>query len=142
MSKMKKIVSNSLEDGVKPKVVYNSAKLSQYFNVKNSVPQKYKSDLLYKCTCPQIDRNESYIGETEKRIEERIIDHNKRDKKSSIYKHSSGNSHSHIWLDNFQIVGRNYGNRIKRKIGEALLVNELKPSLNKQDKLFPLKLFN
>ena len=28
---------------------------------------------------------------------------------------------------------RNYGNRIKRKIGEALLINELKPSLNKQD---------
>ena len=33
VSKMKKIVSNSLEDGVKPKVVYNSTKLSQYFNV-------------------------------------------------------------------------------------------------------------
>ena len=34
---MKKIVSNSLEDGVKPKVVYNSAKLNQYFNVKDPV---------------------------------------------------------------------------------------------------------
>ena len=29
----------------------------------------------------------------------------------------------------------------KRKIGEALVINELKPSLNKQDKSFPLKLF-
>ena len=29
------------------------------------------------------------------------------------------NSHLHVWLDNFQIV-RNYGNLIKRKIGEAL----------------------
>ena len=35
-----------------------------------------------------------------------------------------------------------YGNYIKRKIGEALLINELKPSLNKRDKSFPLKLFN
>ena len=142
MSKMKKIICNSLEDGVKPNVVYNSAKLSQYFNAKDPVPQKYKSDLVYKCTCPQIDCNESYIGETERRFEERIIDHNKRDKKSHIYKHSSENSHPHVGLDNFEIVGRNYGNRIKRKIGEALLINELKPSLNKQDKLFPLKLFN
>ena len=81
MSKMKKIICNSLEDGVKPKVVYNSAKLNQYFNVKDPVPQKYKRDLVYKCTCPQIDRNESYIGETERRFEKRIIDHNKRDKK-------------------------------------------------------------
>ena len=80
MSKMKKIVSNSLEDGVKPKVVYNSAKLSQYFNIKDPVPQKYKSDLVYECTCPQIDCNESYIGETDRCFEERIIDHNKRDK--------------------------------------------------------------
>ena len=46
MSKIKKIKSNSLEDGVKPKVVYNLAKLSQYFNVKELVPQKYKSDLV------------------------------------------------------------------------------------------------
>ena len=40
------------------------------------------------------------------------------------------------------MVGRNYGTLIKRKIDEALLINELKPSLNKQDKSFPLKLFN
>ena len=30
---------------------------------------------------------------------------------------------------------------MKRKIAEALLINELKPSLNKQDRSFPLKLF-
>ena len=142
ISKMKKIVSNSLDDGVKPKVVYNSTKLSQCFNVKDPVPQKYKSDLVYKCTFPQIDCNESYIRETERRFEEHIIDHNKRDKTSHLYKHSGKNSHPHVWLDNFQIVGRNYGNRIKRKISEVLLINELKPSLNKQDKSFPLKLFN
>ena len=47
MSKMKKIVSYSLEDRVKPKIVYNSAKISQYFNVKDPVPKKDKSDLVY-----------------------------------------------------------------------------------------------
>ena len=139
---MKKKVSNSLEDGLKPKVVYNSAKLSQYFNVEDPVPQKYESDLVYKCTCPQTDCNESHISETERGFEERIIDHNKPDKNSHIYKHSSENSHPHVWLDSFQIVGRNYGKRVKRKIGEALLINELKPSLHKQDKSFALKLFN
>ena len=52
MSKMKKIVSNSLEDGVKPKGLHNSVKLSQYFNIKDPVTQEYKSDLVYECTCP------------------------------------------------------------------------------------------
>ena len=93
MSKMKKRVSNSLEDGVKLKVVYNLANLSQYFNVKDIVPQKYKSDLVYKCTCSQTDCNELYITENERHFDERIIDHNKRDKKSHIQIHSSENTH-------------------------------------------------
>ena len=38
MPKRKKIVINSSEDVVKPKIIYNSAKLSQYFNVKDPVP--------------------------------------------------------------------------------------------------------
>ena len=58
MSKMKKIVSNSLEDYIKPKFVSNSAKLSQYFNIKHPVLQKYKSNLVYKCICPQTDCND------------------------------------------------------------------------------------
>ena len=93
MSKMKKRVSNSLEDGVKLKVVYNLANLSQYFNVKDIVPQKYKSDLVYKCTCSQTDCNELYITENERHFDERIIDHNKQDKKSHIQIHSSENTH-------------------------------------------------
>ena len=56
------------------KVVYNLTKLRQYFNVKDPVPQKHKSDLVYKCTCPQTDCNESYISETERRFEERITE--------------------------------------------------------------------
>ena len=86
MSKMKKIVSNSLEDGVKPKIVYNSAKLSQYFNVKDPVPQKYKSDLVYKCTCSQIDCNKLYISETKRHFEMYSIDDDECDKKY-IYKY-------------------------------------------------------
>ena len=31
---------------------------------------------------------------------------------------------------------------MKRKLSEALFIKELKPTLNKQDKLVPLKLFN
>ena len=53
--KMMKIVSYSLEDGVKLKVAYNSGKLSQYFNGKDHVPQRHKTDLVYKCACPQTD---------------------------------------------------------------------------------------
>ena len=59
------------------------------FSCKRSCSSEYKCDLVYKCTCSQIDCNESYIGEIETRFEECIIDHNKGDKKSHICKHSS-----------------------------------------------------
>ena len=48
LSTKKKIVCNSLENGVKPNIFYNSAKLSQYFNVKDYFRQTYKSNLVYK----------------------------------------------------------------------------------------------
>ena len=112
------------------KRIINKTTRSQYFNVKDPVPQKYKSDLAYKWTYSHIKCNESHIGETERRFEE-----HKHDKKSRIYKHSSENSHPHVWLDNFEIVGW-------KKTGDTLLINEFKPLLNKQDKSFPLKLFN
>ena len=84
MSEMKIIVSNSLEDGAKPKTVHTLTKPSQYFNVKKPVFRKYKSDLAYKCTCTQIDFNELYVGKIEGRFEERSVNHNKCDKKSHI----------------------------------------------------------
>ena len=51
--------------------------------------------------------------------------------KNQTFTNTSENSYPHVWLDNLQIVGGNYGNCTKRKIGEALLINELKPTLNK-----------
>ena len=142
MRKMKKLVDQSLEQGTKSKVVFNATKLKHYFNVKDPVLEKYKSDLTYECSCPEEDCHEKYIGETERRFEERIIDHNQRDKKSHMYKHCKNENHPHVWVNNFTIIGSNYGSKIKRKISESLLINERKPSLNKQDKSFPLKLFN
>ena len=116
---MKKIIQKSI-DGARTEIVYSLSKSSQYFNVKNPIPHKYKSNVVCKCTCPQIECNESYIGEIERRFEECIINHKKPDKRSHIYKHCNENSHFRVWLNNFEIIGRNYSKRIKRKISDAL----------------------
>ena len=52
---------------------------------------------------------------------------------------------SHLQVDtaNFEVTGSGYQNSAhRRKIAEALLVKKLKPTLNIQEKLVPLKLFN
>ena len=69
---------------------------------------------------------------------EAAVGHNKWDK-NHIYKHCNENSHLHPWLNNLKIIGRSYGNRLKRKISGDLLINGLKPLSNEQDKSFPLK---
>ena len=57
MLMLKKIIKKLLKHGFKTKIVHNSPKLCQYFDVKDTVSQKCKRDLVYKCTCPQTDNN-------------------------------------------------------------------------------------
>ena len=95
-----------------------------------------------KCKCPEDTCNETYIGETKRRIQERIIDHNKRDKKSHILQHTRDKKHKHVWTNNFEIIGANYKTTYKRRISEALHIKQYKPTLNIQEKSVALKLFN
>ena len=59
-----------------------------------------------------------------------------------MLKQSRDNLHTHVWENDFKLLGNNYQSNIKRKISEYFLVRQLKPSLNKQDKPIPLDLYN
>ena len=91
--------------------------------------------------CPDNECSKEYIGETARRLKERIIDHNKRDKRSHIYMHSNDNVHVRPWVDDYKVIGRNYQTKYKRKISEALFIRSSKPAINIQDKSFPLLLY-
>ena len=142
ISKMKKSLRNTLPDNVQPRIAYNSTKLSSKFQLKDTTEFEHKNNVVYYCQCPHNDCNHDYIGETSRRIIERIKDHNNRDNKSHILKHSREQKHEHVWKDNFKIIGTNYKNNIKREISEALHIKQRKPSLNIQVKSFNLKLYN
>ena len=58
-----------------------------------------------------------------------------------MLKHSRDKLHNHVRKDDFKLFGNNYQSNIKRKISVSLLIRQLKPSLNKQDKLIPLNLY-
>ena len=80
--------------------------------------------------------------EADKRINECIIDHNKRDKSSHLVKHDRENQRTHVWKDDFKILNGNYKSNIKRKITEALHIRTLKPTLNVKEKSIRLELYN
>ena len=60
-----------------------------------------------------------------------------------LFKHAVESGHEVLDVTNYGIIRKGYGNNIKkRKIAEALLIKEIKPTLNRQDQSIALKLFN
>ena len=85
---------------------------------------------------------DDHTDEINRRVIERVIDHNRRDKKSHMLKHSRDTLPTHDWEYDFKLLGNNYQSNVKRKISAYLFIRQLKPSLNKQDKPISLNLYN
>ena len=98
---------------------------------------------MYYDACSNETCRENCIGESGRRISERIKDHNGRDLKSHILRHSVESGHANVSYEDFKIIAKNFNNNSwKRKIAESLLIKEKRPTLNIHDKSVPLKLFN
>ena len=95
-SKMKKHLNKSLPTEVKTTVTYQSKKLGTKFQLKDKTRFNHQNNLVYYSKCPDKTCNEDYVGETDRKIEERIMDHNKRDKNSHLLKHSREKNHQHM----------------------------------------------
>lgn len=129
MRKMKKRSRN--EQHKKTIVTYQRKKVSTKFYVKDKTNFCQKNNIAYLGKCPNENCRHDYTGETDRRIEERIMNQNKRDKNSHLPRHSRKMEHHHVWHKNFEIIGSNYSSSLKRKISEALFMKQLKPTLNK-----------
>ena len=72
-----------------------------------------------------------------------MLDHSERDENSHILKQQIEKEHPCRQHDNFKVIASGFRNNTKkRKLSEALWINTLRPSLNKQENSIPLKLFN
>ena len=97
---------------------------------------------MYCFKCPENHCDDFYIGETDRRISDKIIDHNKRDKSSHPLQHIQNKKHAHIWVNNFTILNRNYRSKNKRKISESLYIRSKKPTLNTKKTSIKLHISN
>ena len=118
-------------------------KKQNYKQIKDQTKFEHKHDIIYLGTCLEDNFPENYIGESGRWISERIIDHNGKDQKSHIFKHSSEKCHQHVHTSSFKIIGSGIkNNSFERKVSEALLIKQIKRSLNVQEKSIELKLLN
>ena len=127
---MKKRFRNLLPRYIVPKIVFKGSKLSWKFQVEDRTIFSHNHDIIYHGTCPENGYPPyNYVGQTARRISERVLDHTGKYINSHLYKHSIETGHQTLEISDYRLA-------------EVLLIKELKPTLNKQDKLIPLKLFN
>ena len=107
IQKMRRKLNKHLKDDVKVMIMYQRTKLSSRFQVKDQTKFERRNDIVYFCKCPENDCHDFYIGETDRRISERIIDHNKRDKNSHPLQHAQNKKHAHAWVNEFTILNCN-----------------------------------
>ena len=119
---MKKQLKKVLPDNVKTMVTYQSKKLASKFPLKDKINFQHQNNVVYYEKCPNPNCKEDCIGETDRRVIERVIDQNKRDKKSHMLKRSRDKLHTHVCEDDFKLLGNNYQSNIKRKISESLFI--------------------
>ena len=96
---------------------------------------------IYKFDCRNKKCNHDYIGETGIRKEVRENEHAGKDKKSHVFQHTKTTKHPCAKKKDFVILAKNYENRRKRKLTEAMFIRDLKPTLNKQKDSYKLVLF-
>ena len=117
---------HTLPENVQTRICYTGIKLgSKFNNIKDPVRKSHQHDVVYYATCPKPVCVEDCTGETGRKLNKRVIDHNGRDKKSCLYKHSQESNHPHVALNDFKIIGSNFQNqKFKRKIAKSLLIRE------------------
>ena len=96
--------------------VYKSRKLGSAFNIKDQTKLEYKHDVTYLVKCPENTCSETYLGETARRLNERIIEHAGKDNKMHMLKHALQSGHPSVSPNNFRILQKGYNNnKVKRK---------------------------
>ena len=141
---VRKTLKRLLPSNIKVQISFTgNNKLSSCFSIKGKTKFEHRHDVIYHKTCPQTTCNDNYIGEAKWRIFERVKDHNGREIKSHLLKHALENNHQHVSEKDFKIIGNGFQDITKkRKVAEALLIREIKPTLNIQDQSVPLQLFS
>ena len=147
--RLMKLFSSTYKDS-KLKIVYKSTcKLRNIFSCKDITPVHLQSLVLYKFLCGSC--NATYIGKTKRHCKIRMCEHlgtsyktgkelKWNEANSTVVRNHLKNERHNGDFNNFKIVGF-ARNDFELLIKESLLINKLKPCLNKQVDSFQLLLF-
>ena len=87
LKSLKKEIRKMLPGNGKPRIAFTGRKVGTSCRIKDKTEMKHGYDNVYYNEYPEEQCNKNYIGETGRRISERIIDHAGRDSRSYVYKY-------------------------------------------------------
>ena len=106
-------ISELLPPEIKAQVAYTGKKPSTYYNVEDQSKFEHQHDVVYYADCSNNKCREYYIGESVRRISERLRDHNCRDLKSHNFRHSVESGHANVSYEGFKMIAKNFNNDSK-----------------------------
>ena len=81
---MRKRLKTLLPYNVKTDIAFQGKQLSCCFNIKDETKLPDKHDLVYHAKGAEENCDDDYVGETARRISEKLLDHSERDKNPHI----------------------------------------------------------
>ena len=112
-------------------VIYETARVKDYFKLKDDVAKEILSKVVYKFHCSS-DSKIQYIGYTNRTLQERMKEHLKG--KSAVSDHIAACKHcseNGVSLNNFEVIKR-CRNRGDTSVYEAIFIQRQNPTLNRQ----------
>ena len=131
MSKITKQLQKSVSSIMKTYIINECTKLSTQFLAKDRTRFEHSNNMVYFNHCSNAACNETYGGESDRRINKHIIDLNKWDKNSHLLKHPHESQYTHVWIDNSKIFNGNYKSNTKAKVSEVLYIKAIGPEFYK-----------
>ena len=116
----------------KTRIAFKANRLNSHFNIKEPIKKCHKHNIVYEIKCPNCQL--TYIGESGRRLEERILEHSARDNNSHVLKLSFHNVQRNVRLKDAKIINK--------KHFWSTFIKKKRPLLNVQDNSIPLKLLN
>ena len=123
----KNVLRDSLPQNVVPRFVYKGRKLGSFFQIKDKIDDKHRSNLVYGYRIPdRVTEGYDYIGMSKVRHETRVYEHLNTDKHSAIFQHKEEHNYSPSDSD-FSILARNYNGWLDRRIHKSLYTRDYQP---------------
>ena len=105
-------MNHTLPENFQARICFIGTKIDTKFNkIKYLVKKSLQHDVVYYVTCSESGCVEDYTGETGRRLNVRVIDHNGRDKKSHLNKRSRKSNQPCDAMSDFKMIGSSFQNQ-------------------------------